>query len=39
MNNTPAGINSRISKAEEQISNLEERMMEISATEQHIKKV
>jgi len=39
MNNTPVGINSRISEAEEQISNLEERMMEISATEQHIKKV
>ena len=38
MNNTLEGINSRITKAEEQISDLEDRMVEISAEEQNIKK-
>ena len=32
--NTLEGINSRITKAEEQISNLEDRMVEITAMEQ-----
>ena len=38
MNNTPAGINSRITEAEEQINDLEDRMAVITATEQNIKK-
>ena len=38
MNNTLEGINSRITKAEEWINDLEERMVEISATEQYIEK-
>ena len=36
--NTLEGINSRIIKAEEQISELEDRMVEITATEQNKKK-
>ena len=36
--NTLEGINSRITKAEEWINDLEERMVEISATEQYIEK-
>ena len=38
MNNTPEGINSRITKAEEWINGLEDRMVEITATEQNIEK-
>ena len=38
MNNTLEGINSRITEAEEQISDLEDRMVEIIAAEQNIKK-
>ena len=38
MNNTPEGINSRITEAEEQINDLEERIMEITATEPNIEK-
>ena len=38
MNNTPAGINSRITEAEEQIHDLEDRMVKITATEQNIEK-
>ena len=38
MNNTLEGINSRITEAEEQINDLEDRMVEITATEQNIKK-
>ena len=38
MNNTLAGINSRITEAEEQINDLEDRMVEITAAEQNIKK-
>ena len=34
MKNTLEGINSRITEAEEQISDLEDRMVEITATEQ-----
>ena len=36
MNNTLEGINSRITEAEEWISDLEDRMVEITATEQNI---
>ena len=36
--NTREGINSRITKAEEQINNLEDRIVEISATEQNIER-
>ena len=36
MNNTLEGIN-RITEAEEQISDLEDRMVEITATKQNIK--
>ena len=36
MNNTLEGINSRITKGEEWINGLEDRMVEITATEQHI---
>ena len=38
MNNTQEGINNRIIEAEEQISDLEYRMVEISATKQNIRK-
>ena len=38
MNNTLEGINSRITEAEEWISELENRMVEITATEQSIGK-
>ena len=38
MNNTLEGINSRITEAEEQINDLEERIMEITATEPNIEK-
>ena len=38
MNNTLKGINSRITKAKEQIGELEDRTVEITATEQNIKK-
>ena len=38
MNNTLQGINSRITEAEEQINDLEDRMVEITATEQNIDK-
>ena len=38
MNNTLEGINSRITEAEEWISELENRMVEITASEQNIEK-
>ena len=38
MNNTLEGINSRITEAEEQISDLEDRMVEIIAAEQNTEK-
>ena len=38
MSNIIEGINSRITKAEEQINNLEDTMVEISATEQNIER-
>ena len=38
MNNTLEGINSRITEAEEQINDLEDRMVEIIATEQNTEK-
>ena len=38
MNNTLQGINSRIPNEEEQISDLEDRMVQITATEQNIEK-
>ena len=34
MNNTPQGSKSRITEAEEPINDLEDRMVEITATEQ-----
>ena len=34
MKTTPEGINSRITEAEEQISDLEDRMVEFTAVEQ-----
>ena len=37
-NNTLEGINSRITEAEEQINDLEDRMVEITVAEQNIKK-
>ena len=37
MNNTLEGINSRITEAKERISDLEYRMVEITATKQNIK--
>ena len=37
-NNTLEGINSRIIEAEQQINDLEDRMMEITATEQNAEK-
>ena len=36
MNNTPEGLNSRITEAEEWINDLEDRMVEITATEQNM---
>ena len=38
MNNTLEAINSRITEAEEQIQDLVDRMVEITAAEQNIKK-
>ena len=38
MNNTLEGINSRIIEVEEQINDLEERMVEITAAEQNTEK-
>ena len=38
MNNTLEGINSRITEAEEQINDLEDGMVELTATEQNIEK-
>ena len=38
MNNTLEGINSRTTEAEEWINDLEDRMVEIIATEQNIEK-
>ena len=38
MNNTLEGINSRITEAEEWISDLENRMMKINAAKQNIEK-
>ena len=38
MNNTPEEINRRITEAKEQISGLEDKMVEIIATEQNIEK-
>ena len=39
MNNTLEGINSRITEAEEQINDLEDRMVEITAAENNIEKI
>ena len=38
MNNTLEDINSRITEAEEQINDLEDTMVKITATEQNIEK-
>ena len=38
MNNIPEGSHSRITEAEEQINDLEDRMVEITAIEQKIEK-
>ena len=38
MNNTLEGINSRITEAEEQVSDLEDRMVEITAAEKNREK-
>ena len=38
MNNTPEGINSRITEAEAWINDLENRMVEITAAKQNIEK-
>ena len=38
MNDTLEGINSRITEAEDQINDMENRMVEIIATEQNIEK-
>ena len=38
MNNTLEGLNSKITEAEEMINDLEDRMMQITATEQNIEK-
>ena len=38
MNNILEGINSRITEAEEQINDLQDRMVEITATEKNIEK-
>ena len=37
-NNTLEGINSRIIEAEQQINDLEDRMVEFTATEQNVEK-
>ena len=39
MNNTLEGIHSRITEAEEQINDLEDRMVEITAAEQKVEKM
>ena len=39
MDNTPEGIQSRKTEAEEQTSDLEDRMVEITAPEQNIEKI
>ena len=39
MKNTLGGINSRITEAEEQISELEDRMVEITAEERNKEKI
>jgi len=38
MNNTLEGISSRVTEAEEQISDLKDRMVEITATKQNMEK-
>ena len=38
MNNAPAGINSTITEAEERISDFEDKIVEIGATEQNTEK-
>ena len=38
MNNTLEGIHSRVTEAEEQINDLEDRMVEITPIEQNIEK-
>ena len=38
MNNTLEGLNSKITEAEDQISDLEDRMVEISAAEENIER-
>ena len=38
MNNAPEGINSKITEAEEQINDLEDRMVEITVTERRVEK-
>ena len=38
MNNTLEGISSRVKEAEEQISDLKDRMVEITATKQNMEK-
>ena len=38
MNNTVQGMNSRITEAEEQLNDLEDRMVEVTGTEQNIEK-
>ena len=38
MNNTLEGIHSRVIEAEEQINDLEDRMVEITTTEQNIER-
>ena len=38
MNNTPEGINSRITEADERINDLEDKIVEITAAEQNIEK-
>ena len=38
MNRTLEGINSRVTEAEEQISDLEDKMVEITVTDQNIEK-
>ena len=38
MNNTVQGMNSRITEAEEQLNDLEDRMVEITITEKNIEK-
>ena len=38
MNNTLEGIHSRVTEAEEQINDLEDRMVEITVTERRVEK-